>query len=323
MGERCVKKDISIQIVRICAMFSIILCHLVQELENNNIVALAQFFNVGVQIFLFISGYLYGNKEIKDKKQWLKSRIKKIIFPMYLFMLILFTIQYICGIFELKFVPIYIFNLQYFLGSTNGAGHLWFLTIILLCYFITPILIKFRDNLKNKYALLIMCILTAATVSSFINRKLGMSLFYILAYILGFIYSNIEEKLKFNIITVLLITLVSIVVRLSSKILFDGSILYDCIIVSITQTLIAFGIFFIIRFIIRKFQIGSNRIIDYWDNISFYIYLTHYMFMVGPVRTMSISNNYCINIFVTLLLSFICANVLQQINELIKKLVKL
>ena len=57
------KKDVSIQIVRICAMFSILACHLVQELNNSKIAQLAQFFNVGVYIFLFLSGYLYGNKK--------------------------------------------------------------------------------------------------------------------------------------------------------------------------------------------------------------------------------------------------------------------
>lgn len=49
------KKDVSIQIVRICAMFSILACHLVQELNNSKIAQLAQFFNVGVYIFLFLS----------------------------------------------------------------------------------------------------------------------------------------------------------------------------------------------------------------------------------------------------------------------------
>ena len=62
------KKDVSIQIIRICAMFSIILCHIVQEVNNNVIAQMGQFLNVGVYIFLFLSSYLYGKKKIESNK---------------------------------------------------------------------------------------------------------------------------------------------------------------------------------------------------------------------------------------------------------------
>lgn len=49
------KKNIGITIIRIIAMFSVILCHIFQENENE----LAYWFNVGVQVFIFISAFLF------------------------------------------------------------------------------------------------------------------------------------------------------------------------------------------------------------------------------------------------------------------------
>lgn len=58
-------KDVSIQMIRILSMASIILCHLVQELNNSTIAKTGQIFNVGVYIFLFLSGWLYGQKTFR------------------------------------------------------------------------------------------------------------------------------------------------------------------------------------------------------------------------------------------------------------------
>ena len=57
------KKDKSIQIIRIFSMFLIIICHIASQSNISLFHMSAQFFNVGVFIFLFISGFLYGKKE--------------------------------------------------------------------------------------------------------------------------------------------------------------------------------------------------------------------------------------------------------------------
>ena len=52
----------SISLLRMVAMLSIVSCHIFQYYGN----FLAWWFNVGVQIFLCISGYLYGQKDIGE-----------------------------------------------------------------------------------------------------------------------------------------------------------------------------------------------------------------------------------------------------------------
>lgn len=75
------KRNSVIQIARIIAMISIILCHII---KYYTFIPGSQFlnvvFNVGVQIFLLISGFLYGQKKINDFHLFFVRRIQKSIF---------------------------------------------------------------------------------------------------------------------------------------------------------------------------------------------------------------------------------------------------
>lgn len=113
-------KDVSIQMVRILSMVSIILCHLVQELNNITIAKTAQFFNVGVYIFLFLSGWLYGQKNIQNISEWFIGRVKRVLIPMWIFILFLFVIHTCQGTMRLKYIPIYLTDTQYWLGKIVG-----------------------------------------------------------------------------------------------------------------------------------------------------------------------------------------------------------
>lgn len=76
-----------ISYLRVFAMILILACHIVQEHNNVYINMTAQFLNVGVSIFIIISGYLYGKKEIKEEYfKWIIKRAKRILIPMYFFM---------------------------------------------------------------------------------------------------------------------------------------------------------------------------------------------------------------------------------------------
>lgn len=52
----------SITYLRVLATISILCCHLVVTFNSKLLEMSAQFFNVGVYLFLIISGYLYGKK---------------------------------------------------------------------------------------------------------------------------------------------------------------------------------------------------------------------------------------------------------------------
>lgn len=77
-------RNYCISILRVLGMLFIILCHIASWLD---IAFLEQFFNYGVYIFLFISGFLYANKEINSPSKWFLTRVKKLLIPFYLFVI--------------------------------------------------------------------------------------------------------------------------------------------------------------------------------------------------------------------------------------------
>ena len=112
--------------------------------------------------------------------------------------------------------------------------------------------------------------------------------------------------------------IIAILTRLYFRQILDGSLLYDVIIVSITHTILGICIFRTIKYLCEKFNIKGNKFINSMDNLSYYIYITHYMFMVGPIRTMGMTQFLIINIIITIVLSYISAIVLRLIDNKIQ-----
>ena len=77
-----ITKNYSISILRVVGMFSIVFCHFFSWLGFS---FLSQFLNFGVYLFLFISGFLYANKNIAEPRKWFLTRLKKILVPYYIF----------------------------------------------------------------------------------------------------------------------------------------------------------------------------------------------------------------------------------------------
>jgi len=61
---------------------------------------------IGVQIFFFISGYLYGQKEIKDWKQFYKQRLIKTLLPLSILVLIITCVDYF--LYNIKYSKLFI-----------------------------------------------------------------------------------------------------------------------------------------------------------------------------------------------------------------------
>lgn len=135
------RHDYSISVIRLVAIICIITCHMMQYFGF----VLAWWFNVGVQIFLCISGFLYGQKRINNSVlNFYKKRFVKILKPYYITVVFAIVIEIILlhGDFD------YVHGIATLLlrSSFSGAGHLWFIPVILMCYVITPLLNAVRDR---------------------------------------------------------------------------------------------------------------------------------------------------------------------------------
>lgn len=311
--------EIFISYLRVFAMILILACHIVQEHNNIYINMTAQFLNVGVSIFIIISGYLYGKRDIKERYfRWIIKRAKRILIPMYFFMIFLLIVNLVIGSnIRITNWIAYVFNLQGFQIYVHGAEHLWYLTIIMICYLITPILNKYKTKISNKNLIIYILVggLVQIITSYFIDTQLGIYLIYILLYIIAYIvgYRNhisISTKLMF---ISLILAATSAIIRVCARILFDNSILYNVIIVGYTQGIIAFCIFYIFIYICRN--VKKNKIINFFDSISFEIYLVHYMYVVGPLRVMGLTNSFASNTLITLVISILTSIILKKICE--------
>lgn len=326
-----IKRDVSISLVRITAMLSIILCHAFSE--NVKIAFLGQIFNAGVYTFLFLSGYLFGTKIIVNSKEWLKKRMIRIIIPMYVFLAFLFIIRafILKNGFEIDKYLIYFFDLQGFLGTVKGAGHLWFLTAIGICYLITPILniLKVKIKYMTKVQCL-MCISSLFLIQIFLSYipivTIGLYAGYILTYVVGYFYSylNLNNESKYKLIIYSVITICGMAVRLIVKIRFDNTVLYNSIIVFYSQLLLGVWLFLIINYF-KNIRVSkkAKKIIYYFDKLSFEMYIVHYMFFVGPFRVMGCTSSFVINLLIAFLLTYISAIILSKICGIIYKKIKL
>ena len=316
------KKNLSLQITRIVAMFSIILCHLIQEYARSPFVNLAQLFNVGVYIFLFLSGYLYGQKEIKNPLLWLIKRFIKLMIPLYLFMLFIFGAKIYCGTFELKYVFIYLFNLQRVLGTTVWAGHLWFMTVLMFCYLLTPLLNKVKPQVTSKWYH-IAYFLIFSIITCFINEELGQILLYMFAYLWGYIYKNNENNFKINNLGIYLLFFSALTIRVLGHLYLDKTIIYNRMIVSITHLVLAFAIYLTITKIFSpKKPTPPIKILNHFDDLSYYLYIVHSIYMVGPLRLVGTIENFFLEVIIILLASYISSLLLRCLTNFINKILK-
>lgn len=154
-------RDMSISLIRGIAMLMVITCHLCEQLSQGMSGWEADFFlrfgnycANGVQIFLFISGYLYAGKDRYFELQgeritFLGESFAKILFPYYVysFLVILpvyarlqpdaLTVRSVAGLLLTS-------------ETVKGVHHLWFIPYILMCYVLTPALYDIRTYIRKK-----------------------------------------------------------------------------------------------------------------------------------------------------------------------------
>jgi len=286
-------RNYCISILRVLGMLFIILCHIASWLD---IAFLEQFFNYGVYIFLFISGFLYANKEINSPSEWFLTRVKKLLIPFYLFVIpvsiVYFKINGFDGLEAIK----YLFCLQGInfitpfipFSEIKPLGNLWFVTIILICYLLTILVKKIEKKHKLNIAVIILILVAAWFIPKIMMcfNIPYISLEYFVTYFLGYYISKFKVKntLPIFIIYGLFLFLASIGIRLVGKYCFDNSINnFYLLIVSATHLGLAVSTYFICNYLVNKFtifiKIAKSIIWITFDKLSYPIYITHYAFL--------------------------------------------
>lgn len=330
---QCCEKDYSISCVRFIAMIFIIICHMMQR-DNfattvmGKSIEWAFWFNIGVQMFLFISGYLYGKKNSIDTVLFYKKGFSKILIDYYIFIWIILVVTFFLPLLDVDSDAIV--GLLTFSGTVKGLGHLWFVPTILFCYLFTPIFFSVITAFDKKSDIRFW---TESILLLLIIQIVMMRLFksfspaWINNYVLGMIYSRLEIRGKrnsylFTMVTfILCIIIIPIQFQLDywSDAEFTGNVavLYDYF-CSYGHVFAGVFLTIIIRYFFNKIQKKEHPILKWSDKYSYDVYLTHHVFVFSTFGCVEFISNRWIALPLAVGLTIITAIILYHTSEFVR-----
>ena len=324
------KTDLSISLLRVMAMMFIIICHLGNYFGKNII---AQFFNVGVHIFFLISGYLYGEKKIKNTSKWLISRYVRLIIPSTLWLLVtiigrLTHNQLLPEIHEIVFLGLNLQGLNFIFSAMQDLfiGP-WFFTNIMGCYILYAIYMKLSEKYTNtnnvfKWGGVIPLLIFSGLA------LLQISTDGALAFFIGVVLKQrrlLDCKKKLAIVISAICFTISVIIRLIGNRLMDGTIIYNEIISPVTHIGIACSLLIFVKALFNIFpkvfnRISSSYILRHLDHISIYVYIFHPMFYNGVIMDVFQTGiRLYLSIPIYLMLVLILASVMTIVGDFISK----
>ena len=315
------QKNYGISLIRFISLVFIITCHIMQWLNCE----FAWWFNVGVQIFLCISGYLYGKKKAEDITVFCLRRFKKILIPYYLTFIPYGILQF--------FFARDIFNWHNFIKglflnmTLKGAGHLWFVHTILMCYILIPLLSAFRDRfVKSEKSFLLFSLFSigiSALFFSYFNSFYTAA--WIVCFIIGYVLGINEKNQYIN-------ERIGVVVIGISAAIGNAIQIYCSYIAQIqfaryddfcNYNHVLLGVFLFLAMKIAFERINLSKIanlLSFTDYYSYEIYLTHHLVIMGPFSLMNITGNIWLNILVVLIVTIILAILIKKAVQLLRNL---
>lgn len=318
-------------------VFSMVLIFITHYLSWKNINCF-QMSTVGVSAFLFISGYLYGSKNIENRRKFFIQRVKRVLVPFwilstFLSIYLLFQNESILALknfletlFNLQGIH-FIFRVPFKLGTyhISGLSHCWFLTVIIICCLLVVALKNSKiERFVENHIILSLCILIILHISlSFINVTIGEFVIFFVGYFFKRIESKdnlLGSKYTFAIVA---LSLVAFIARVLLRRYFDDTPIYNGFIASFVSNVCAVCMFVVIYQICNlKSNIACvTTRSSVWvrvDKMTYPIYLTHYMFLKGPFELVCIQNPFFQGItFVAF--SLITALVLNSVSKMVSE----
>lgn len=278
-------QSLAISNIRALSVMMIVNCHILQAIDNR----WAWVLNVGVQIFFCMSGFLHAGKYKNNYWTFVLAKVERVYVPyiIYFTLVLLIYLLFRRDLVTTRNLLGHISALQAFTGTLEGLGHLWFITIILLCYLLTPV----AEKLYGKYGLCFWC---AVALISFIWFW-KISLYYnyclwILVYFIGYFSRTYIKKLGFFLI-ILSLVLIAI---LPSYHIHSGNH-FDSWMHAIGGVWIFLSIYYFNQYFNK---LRSFVWLKYVDNYSYEIYLTHHLFIQSPFDFLKMTKYFTVNLII-------------------------
>ena len=319
MSEREVftqSESVALSTIRVFAMTLIVSCHIAQCFD----LQIAYLLNIGVQIFFFMSGFLYGRLDIpKSPFDFYKKRFIKVLLPYYIFLVIIIAIYWVFQLYQFnaKQILLYLLNLQCLSTPIEGLNHLWFLTVLMVGYLWTPWVKRFL----KKYPVLLVVAFVACCVAEFVLvRKFYSFCAWVALYFAGMLFGFYYSKKTSN-----LVLLISSVVLAVLLVLFKPDWLTQFEFRSYTIWLHwVLGLFlFVFLFRVLPLVINPEKylFLKHLDSISYEVYLIHHPLILGPLSMMFLTPYVGLNILVLLVMVYILSRLLHFVCSFTKSMI--
>lgn len=299
-------QSIAISAIRVLAMTLIIACHFAQAYGYT----IAFLLNVGVQIFFLTSGFLYGKIEVTQPLEFYKKRLLRVYVPCILVVAVVMLIQGLIGTwqFNVRDVLIYVFNLQGFVStSVDGLNHLWFLSILMICYLLVPWI---QRLLNYKPWLLVGVVIVASLVEFLVVQKMFYTCAWVVLFIAGMIYGKYESpKVSLLVLAGAAVVLAGMLPFFRLEHLVDSAWAHYCVWLHCGLAVLIFAA---IYYLLPKIVLENANlpILKQIDKISYEVYLIHHPLIMGPLALLSITPyvglNIAIILITTIALSYVC-----------------
>lgn len=296
-------------------MSLIIACHFAQAYGYS----ISFLLNTGVQIFFLTSGFLYGKIDVTQLLDFYKKRLLRVYVPYALVVAIVLLIQGLIGVwqFNVRDVLIYVFNLQGFVStSVDGLNHLWFLSILMICYLLVPWL---QRLLNYKPWLLVGAVVVASLVEFLLVQKMYPICAWIVLFIAGMVYGKYESP------KVSLAALVGATILVAGMLpFFRLEHLVDAGWAHYSVWLhcgLAIFIFTAIYYLLPKVASENANLpmLKEIDKISYEVYLVHHPLIMGPLALLTITPyaglNIAIILITTIALAYVCKQIVAKLRE--------
>lgn len=309
------KPDYAISAIRFISMLLIITCHFMQYLEME----LAWWFNVGVQIFFTMSGFLYGQRTIYSPVGFVCRQLKKILIPYWC---ILFVVSVVHKLFLEDVFSWGVTIAAFFcVGRIPGMEHLWFVQYILICYLLLPYLLYIKRSIKDYSSVqrwaIIAGLFVALQFVGFTFKGYGMIPNRISCFAAGvFLPSGNRDGLVRTGKIICPIAIVLNIVRIFGVYILniEQNLIFD-LLVKYAHGFLGIAAFLFMYCIFSGAKSGA--VLKFSDRYSYHIYLVHQVFILGPLSLMKLMPNVATNIFAICCCIFLAGMLLEKSAVLI------
>lgn len=169
-------RELELDFVRVISMVMVIFCHMSAEAGMK----WGEYFNVGVMIFMFMSGYLsYQTYQAEYARRWISGRFKRILPEYYIFLIlyVIITVMIFDAGYSAKQVFVNLFLLQglFTESSLPNILHLWFVTYIMICYILTPFAVRLVKKYDRNRLFVLVLVLQIAVIPL---RAVGITIYF-------------------------------------------------------------------------------------------------------------------------------------------------